>query len=342
MKAAVFLDFHKMKIQQLDKPAPKDDEVLIEVKGCGVCGTDSHIYSGQLNVAKPPVVIGHEITGTIVDRGKNVKRFKIGQTVSVDPVIACGTCEFCHIGRANLCSNQTTIGYVLNGGFAQYTVIPQTHIYPISAEAGMKAGILVETLACVLNGFDRLNIAAGKTVMILGAGTVGCLWNQLVKHTPSTLLLQTELVEFRRKIAKKLGADVVIDPQSEDLAERVYSVCPEGVDYIVDATGDPQAIEGAIPLVRKGGTFMIFGVCPEDAILQVSPFLLYEKEMKLIASKMPPQTLDRSAKLLEAGIIDYDTIVNLVVPLERIEEAFQLFEQGRDKVIKIAVDPWMD
>lgn len=341
MKAAVFQDFHKIEIQELSKPTPKDDEVLIKVKGCGVCGTDSHIYSGKLNVARPPVVIGHEITGTIVDIGKDVKRFKVGQTVSIDPVIACGVCEYCHTGRSNLCSNQTTIGYVLNGGFEQYTVIPQTHIYPISPDVGMKAGILVETLACVLNGFDRLNIAAGKTVMILGAGTVGCLWNQLVKRTPSTLLLQTELIEFRRNIAKQLGANVVIDPQAEPLADQVCAICPEGVDYIVDATGDAKAIEEAIPLVRKGGSFMIFGVCPENAMIQVSPFSLYQKEMKVIASKMPPQTLDRSVKLLEAGVIDYDTIVNLILPLERIEEAFQLFENARDKVIKIAIDPWM-
>lgn len=341
MKAAVFLDYNKIEIQDLIKPEPKDDEVLLEVKGCGVCGTDLHIYSGQLKAAKPPVVIGHEIVGTIVDLGKNVKRFKVGQTVSVDPVIACGMCEFCHTGRPNLCGNRTTIGYVLNGGFEQYTVIPQTHIYPISAELGMKAGILVETLACVLHGFDRLNISAGKSVMILGAGTVGCLWNQLVKHTPSTMLFQTELVKFRREIARKLGADMVIDPASEDLPALVYSKCPEGIDYIIDATGDPKAIEQALPLVRNGGTFMIFGVCPENAMLQISPFLIYEKEMKIIASKMPPLTLDRSVKILEAGLIDYNTIVNTVVALDRIEEAFGMFEKRRDKVIKIAVDPWM-
>ncbi|MBN1352649.1 zinc-dependent alcohol dehydrogenase family protein [candidate division KSB1 bacterium] len=341
MKAAVFLNYNKIEIRDIPKPEPGDNEVVLKVGACGVCGTDYHIYTGQLKAAKPPVVLGHELTGTIISMGKHVKRFREGQTVSVDPLIACNTCEFCHTGRPNLCVNPTTIGYVVNGGFEQYAAIPQTHIYPISEKAGIKAGILVETLACVLHGFDRLGLKAGHSVMILGAGTVGCLWNQLVKHTPSTLLIQTELVEFRRTIAKKLGADVVIDPLHEKLIERVLSLCPEGVDYIIDATGDPKAVEQAIPLVRKGGTFMIFGVCPEDAMIRVSPFMLYQKEMNLIASKMPPQTLDRSVKLLEAGLIDYDTIVNSVMPLESIEEAFRMFEHSRDKVIKMAIDPWM-
>ncbi|MDZ7262845.1 MAG: zinc-dependent alcohol dehydrogenase family protein [candidate division KSB1 bacterium] len=341
MKAAVFLDFNKMELQELPQPQPGPDEVVLKVNACGVCGTDSHIYSGELRVARPPVVLGHEISGTIVEVGKNVTSFQPGQTVSLDPVIACGTCEFCHIGRPNLCANQTTIGYVRNGGFAQYTVVPATHVYPISEKVGAKGGILVETLACVLNGFDRLELKAGKSVMILGAGTVGLLWNQVIKHTLSTFLIQTELVDFRRNLARELGADKVINPQQVDLAEEVYSVCPEGVDYIIDATGDPQAVEQAIPLVRKSGTFMIFGVCPEEAEIKISPFLLYQKEMKIIASKMPPQTLDRSARLLEAGFIDVDKIVNLVLPLEKTAEAFDMFVHARDKVVKMAIDPWM-
>lgn len=342
MKAAIFNGAHQIEIQDIPVPQPAADQVLLKILACGVCGTDAHIFSGQLNVAKPPVVLGHEITGIIEETGKDVKRFQPGQHVSVDPVIACGTCEFCHIGRTNLCPNQTTIGYVWNGGFAQYMVAPQTHLYPISPKVGIKAGILVETLACVLNGFDRLAITAGKSVLILGAGTVGCLWNQMIQRTPSTKLLQTELVSYRRGIARELGADVVIDPAATDLAEAVYTECPEGVDYIIDATGDTRAIAQALPLIRKFGTFMIFGVCPADEEISISPYQIYQKEMKIIASKMPPQTLDRSVKLLESGIIDYEKIVSQVMPLNSIQKAFEMFESGRDQALKIAVDPWME
>lgn len=340
MKAAIFKGPHQIGIQDLPIPQPAADQVLLKILGCGVCGTDAHIYSGQLNVARPPVVLGHEITGIIEEVGHDVRFFKPGQTVSVDPVIACGTCEFCHTGRTNLCANQTTIGYAWNGGFAQYMVAPQTHLYPISASLGIKAGILVETLACVLNGFDRLALTAGKSVLILGAGTVGCLWNQIIRRTPSTKLLQTERVSYRRAVASKLGADGVIDPANENLADVVYSHCPDGVDYIIDATGNPQAIAEALPLIRKSGTFMIFGVCPANEHISISPYWIYQKEMKIIASKMPPQTLDRSVKLLEAGVIDFEKIVSRVMPLDQIQPAFELFESGRDQALKIAIDPW--
>jgi 2-desacetyl-2-hydroxyethyl bacteriochlorophyllide A dehydrogenase len=342
MKAAIFNGAHQIEIQDIPVPQPAAGQVLIKIVGCGVCGTDAHIFSGQLNVARPPVVLGHEITGVIEEVGRDVKRFKVGQSVSVDPVIACGTCEFCHTGRTNLCANQTTIGYVWNGGFAQFMVAPQTHLYPIAPALGIKAGILVETLACVLNGFDRLALTAGKSVLILGAGTVGCLWNQLLRRTPSTRLLQTERVPYRRKVAQELGADVVIDPAAENLADAVYAHCPEGVDYIIDATGNTQAIAQALPLIRKSGTFMIFGVCPANEEIPISPYWIYQKEMKIIASKMPPQTLDRSVKLLEAGIIDFEKIVSRVLPLKKIQEAFELFESGRDRVLKIAIDPWAE
>ena len=340
MKAAVFIDDNKIEMQNLPNPKPQANEVIIKVGLCGVCGTDSHIFSGELRVAKPPVVLGHEVCGTIVELGENVTGFKVGQHVSIDPVVACGQCEYCHTGRPNMCPDQTVIGYIRNGGFAQFTAVPATHLYPVSQEIGFKGGILVETLACVLHGYDRLNPQGGKTAMVLGAGTVGLLWSQLLRHSPITKLIQTEIVELRRKLAEDLVADVTVNPEKNELDEAVYSICPDGVDYIIDATGDPEAVEQAIPLVAKSGTFMIFGVCPENESIRISPNLIYQKEMKIIASKMPPGTLDRSVNLLESGMIDFERMVNMTLPLDRISEALDMFTYAKDKVVKMAIDPW--
>jgi threonine dehydrogenase-like Zn-dependent dehydrogenase len=176
--------------------------------------------------------------------------------------------------------------------------------------------------------------------MVLGAGTVGLLWSQLLRNSPITTLIQTEIIEFRRKLADELAADITINPTVDDVIEEVYSVCPDGIDYIIDASGDPEAVEQAIHLVAKSGTVMIFGICPEDETITISPNLVYQKEMKIIASKMPPQTLDRSAKLLESGIIEFDKIVNTILPLERIGEALDMFHTAKNKVVKMAIDPW--
>jgi 2-desacetyl-2-hydroxyethyl bacteriochlorophyllide A dehydrogenase len=339
MRAAVFTGTQRVETRDIPTPTPGRGEVAIEVLGCGVCGTDSHIFLGELRAAKPPVVLGHEIVGTVVEMGPEVEGFSVGRTVAVDPVVACGKCEFCHAGRSNLCSNTSVIGYVRNGGFSERTVVPATHLHPIDPAVGIKGGILTETLACVINGYDRLNPQAGCSALILGAGTVGLLWNQMLLRTPVTALLQSEPVAMRRDRARELGAQVVIDPVSDSLREAVLDRFPDGVDIIVDASGEAPAVEEAMPLVRKGGTFLIFGVCAENAEIRISPFQIYEKEMKIIASKMPPRTLDRSARLLEAGVIDYERIVTDVMPIEKTAEAFERFCSGRDQSIKMAISP---
>lgn len=341
MKAAVFLGNQTVEIQDILKPKPREGEILLKVDLCGICGTDAHIFSGELQVAKPPVVLGHEVSGEIVAMAENVQGFQLGEKVSIDPVVTCGQCEYCHTGRTNLCEQQTVIGYIRNGGFAQYMTAPVSHVYRLNDATNASTGILVETLACVLNGADRLQFRPGSSALILGAGTVGLLWNQLLRNSAVSVLLQTELIEFRRQKAKLLGADFIFDGADSELEKKVLTICPEGIDFIIDATGNPKAVEQAVPWVRKNGTFMIFGVCPEDAQIQISPFELYQREIKIIASKMPPGTLDRSSALLASGAINVEEIVTTVLPLDSIAQGFQMFSGGKDQAVKIAINPWI-
>ncbi len=340
MKAALFHRVHDIQMETIDKPGAEPRHVVVRVEGCGVCGTDVHIFDGELTEGVvPPVVLGHEITGVIDSVGEGVVDLHVGQRVAVDPVVGCGQCEYCHAGQPNLCPDPSVIGYKMNGGFAEFAAVPASHACPVDQALPNKAGILVETLACVLHGYDRLGFQAGKSAMILGAGTVGLLWNQLIGHSPKSLLLQSEPVAFRRGLAEKLGADVVIDPHREDLAARVRQVAPEGVDFIIDASGEPGAVEQAIRLVRKAGTFMIFGVCPADSQIRIDPHFLYQQEMKIIASKMPPQTLDRAARLLERGIIDFERIVTTELPLSQLPSALDEFTSARNRHVKMMIEP---
>jgi 2-desacetyl-2-hydroxyethyl bacteriochlorophyllide A dehydrogenase len=340
MKAVVFVRDGEMQMANLPQPDARAGEVVIRVRGCGVCGTDVHIFHGDLkDGVVPPVVLGHEIVGEIIAVGQGVTQWNVGQTVAVDPVVSCGRCEFCQTGRPNLCATSTVIGYSRHGGYAEYVAVPASHIVAISPKVGLKGGILVETLACVLNGYERLGFEAGRTAMILGAGAVGLLWNQMLKNSPSAYLIQSEPVAYRRQAAAALGADLVIDPSSENVAERVRAILPEGVDFIVDASGNPQAVEEGIRLVRKGGTFMIFGVCPKESAIRVDPHEIYQREMRIIASKMPPRKLNQAARLLESGKIDYERIVTTVRGLDAVVEAIHMFTEGRNRHVKIAIDP---
>jgi len=341
MNAAIFTGTGRIVMDEKPDPQPGPGQALVKVAGCGVCGTDVHIYHGELTEGIiPPVVLGHEIGGVVEAVGDGVDNVEVGDHVAVDPLIACGRCEGCRAGRPNLCASPTTVGYAVDGGFAQYTCIPATHLYQISPSVPAKGGILVETLACVLHGYDRLAFRAGGSAMILGAGTVGLLWNQLLGRSPRTLLVQSEPVAFRRELARELGADVVIDPEGGALPERVRELAPDGIDFIVDATGDPNAVAQAIPLVKRYGTFMIFGVCPRDATIPINPHDLYQAEAKIIASKMPPLTLGRAAALIEAGLIDYDRIVTTTLGLNALPDAIHLFNDARDQHVKMMIDPW--
>ena len=342
MKAAVFVGRGRMELQQIARPAPGPGQVLLRVEACGVCGTDNHIYEGELTDGVfPPVVLGHEIATRVEAVGPGVEAFEPGQLAAVDPLIGCGCCDGCRSGRVNLCAKPMLIGYRLNGGFAQYVLAPAEKVVPLAESAGVAGGVLCETLACVLNGYDRLGLAAGSTAMVLGAGTVGLLWLQLLKASPCRKVIQSEIVGFRRDKARRLGADVVLDPAAADLADAVRAELGDGVDFIIDATGVPAAIEQAIGLLARGGTFMVFGVCPEGSSVRIDPFELYNKQARIVASKMPPATLDRSARIIEAGLIACDQIVTATVGLDQTGRSVAAFNDHRDSQVKVAVNPWM-
>ena len=341
MRAAVFGGGGVLEVQELPVPAPGEGEVLLRVLACGVCGTDNHIFTGELTEGvSPPVVLGHEIAARVEAVGAGVSGLSAGQFCSVDPVIGCGRCPKCRAGLDNLCPDPVVIGYKPDGGFAQYVVVPAEKVVPLAASAGPAGGVLCETLACVLRGYDRLEFAAGGSALVLGAGTVGLLWAQLLASSPCAKLLQTEIVPFRREKAARLGAQAVIDPSAGDLAEAVRCELPDGADYIVDATGDPRAVEEALPLLAAGGTFMLFGVCPADSRVTFSPHDLFLKESKIIGSKMPPGTLDRAARLIESGRIACEEIVTTVCPLVQAADSIAGFNTRRDRHVKVAVDPW--
>lgn len=341
MRSGFYLGDRKLELREAPIPSPGPGEVLLKVEACGVCGTDNHILNGEITDGVfPPVVLGHEIAARIEQPGPGVQAFEPGQFCAVDPVIGCGTCQKCREGLHNLCDDTSTIGYRRNGGFAQYLVAPATKVVPMAESAAPLGGVLCETLACVVNGYDRLGLAAGRSAMVLGAGTVGLLWTQMLASSPCSMLIQTELVEFRRAKASELGADIVVDPRAGGLNERLRRELPKGVDYIIDATGDPGAIEQAMPLLARGGTLLIFGVCPTGSSVTFDPFEIYNKQARIIASKMPPRTLDRAARLIESGRIACDQIVTGMLGLDKLAESVAGFNDHRDTHVKVAIDPW--
>jgi 2-desacetyl-2-hydroxyethyl bacteriochlorophyllide A dehydrogenase len=340
VKAAVFKAPGQIEIKDIPIPEPSPGEVRIKVLGCGICGTDAHIYSGDIGNAEPPVVLGHEIYGRVDGLSEMVSGFQIGDPVVVDPFIFCRTCDSCKRGEFRFCDRETFVGYHRQGGFAQYTCIPEANIYKVAVSVEAKDAVLIETLSTVLAGLSKLQPEAGRSVLILGAGTVGLIWNALMNRTLPVTLVQSELVPMRRKQAERLGADSIVSPMEMDLEREVLRLCPKGVDYLIDATGSTAAIEEALPLLGRGGTFLSFGICPEQERLSLSLNWFYRRQVRFLTSRRPPREMQRAIELMEHGRLALADLVTGVYPLEEIESAFQRFAGAKDQEIKMMIDPW--
>jgi threonine dehydrogenase-like Zn-dependent dehydrogenase len=290
-----------VEIQDLPLPVPSTGELRIKVLGCGVCGTDAHIYSGEIHNAEPPVVLGHEIFGQVDQIAELNSGFRIGDPVVVDPFIYCGSCYSCKRGEYRFCEQECFVGYHRQGGFAQYTCVPAANTYRIGTGVKTEEAVLTETLSTVLAGMSSLQPQAGRSVLVLGAGTVGLIWNRLLRRTLAVTLVQTELVPMRKAMAEEFGADLVLSPRGANLQQEVRRLCPRGVDYLIDATGSTEAIEQALPLLGRGGTFLSFGVCPEAERLSLSLNWFYHRQARILTSRRPPREMQRAIDLQGSG-----------------------------------------
>jgi len=341
VKTAVFQRTGCIEVQEIPFPHLQSNEVLIRVLGCGVCGTDARIYRGELRHVQPPAVLGHEIFGRIEKLGGEVAGLTEGDPVVVDPFLFCGWCEQCKRGEYRFCKNELFIGYQRPGGYSQFLCVPHTNVHPVPKTMGIQEGVLVETLSTVLAGMSVLKPEAGKTCLLLGAGTVGLLWNRALKAALPAFLIQTDLVAFRRQKALALGADRVLSPREEILEKVILELCPEGVDYLVDATGCTQAVAEALPLLRKGGTLLVFGIPLEEETLPLSLNWFYKRQARFLTSRRPPGEMGRAIRLLERRFITAQQIVTGRYAISEIETAFARFTEARDREIKMMIDPWM-
>ncbi|MGB2869217.1 MAG: zinc-dependent alcohol dehydrogenase family protein [Bacteroidota bacterium] len=336
MKAILFEQPHSVKVATRDLRPLGPGEILVRVEACGVCGTDVHIVEGTAR-SSPPVVLGHEFAGTVEEVGKEVSGIKRGQKVAVDPNIACGVCPACRRGDVHLCSNLRALGVDVDGGMAQYTIVPRKQAYVLPEGFPEPAMAFVEPVSCVLHGIDRAGIKQGDTVAILGAGTIGLMMLQLVRHSGAARTIVVEPRERKRATARKLGADTIVDPSENDPLKSVRSLAPEGVDVVIECAGNAQTALLAVELARKGGTVEFFGVCPIGTTIPLEPNLVYAKELTIVGSYVNPHTFSRAITVLERGIVDVEEFQTDRFSLDQIQEALEFQREG--KTIKSIIVP---
>jgi L-iditol 2-dehydrogenase len=312
MKAVVLSAVNALAIAEVEKPKPGIKECLIKVLACGICGTDRHIYHGEYPSAKP-VILGHEFGGVIEEVGPSSK-FKVGQVVSVDPNIVCGTCPDCIAERTAFCPELTALGVNINGGLAEYVLTPDSQIYPVKAELNPLHLAFIEPLACSIRGLDLANLKSGEKVAVLGGGVIGLLVVQLAKLAGASEIVLITRQKFRRDVALKIGATRVIDPNSEDVNTAVTNM-----DVVFECAGAVETFKQAQNISRRGGSVIVLGLTASDVTLEVNPFNIVVNELRIQGSFLNPLTQGRAAELVESGKLNLDILISKVVDLAGVQ-----------------------
>ena len=312
MKAVVLSAVNALAIAEVEKPKPGLKECLVKVLACGICGTDRHIYHGEYPSAKP-VILGHEFGGVIEEVGSNSK-FKVGQVVSVDPNIVCGTCPDCVAERTAFCPDLTALGVNINGGLAEYVLTPDSQIYPVKADLNPLHLAFIEPLACSIRGLDLANLKGGEKVAVLGGGVIGLLVVQLAKLAGASEIVLITRQKFRRDVALKIGATRVIDPNSEDVNTAVTNM-----DVVFECAGAVETFKQAQNISRRGGSVIVLGLTASDVTLEVNPFNIVVNELRIQGSFLNPLTQGRAAELVESGKLNLDILISKVVDLAGVQ-----------------------
>lgn len=322
MRSAVFYGKHDLRVEEHEMPKVGAKDVLIRVKACGVCGTDVHIYEGDKGAAEvtPPTILGHEFSGVIAEVGSEVKNYRPGDRVCIDPNCYCGACEPCRNGVAHFCEHMIGYGTTVNGGFAEYCAVNERQVYKLGDQTSFEQGAMTEPVACCLHGIDMCEIRPGHQVVVIGGGMIGLLMLQLARLAGAAKVALLEPVESKREVGSKLGADICIDPIHEDVKGRLEAAGMTWINTVIECVGRPSTIEQAIEIAGNKAVVMMFGLTKPDETIAVKPFQIFQKELELKASFINPYTQKRALDLIDSGRLDVSSMVYEVCGLDKLED----------------------
>lgn len=342
MRAGVLKDVNDVSFTTVADPALEKGDMLLKVRAATVCGTDIRILRGKKTAGiRYPSILGHEFSGEVVETGGH-PQFHVGQAVCVCPQFACGHCEYCMRGAENLCRNQTAMGYEIDGAFAEFVRIPAHgvatgNVFAMPEGMSFETAALAEPLSCVMNGQELVGVTMGDTVCILGAGPIGILHVKLARLAGARLIIVSEPNELRREAALAEGADMVVDPGSEDLFARTREATDGlGADVAIVAIGVPSLANDALKLVRNRGRVSLFAGFSKGVQAEFDVNAVHYGELMVTGSfGLTRLQFERSLKLIASGRLALDSLLTHRFRLADIQTALQVAEQG--SAIKVAI-----
>ena len=327
MKACVFHGPGDIGVMDVPVPEPGPGEVLLRLGATGLCYSDLRCYKGE-KYMKPGVIPGHEMAGVIADLGDGVEGLSEGQHVALCPILACGVCEFCRVGKRNRCPSRVTMGYEANGGLAEYVVVPKPivemgHVFKLPAGLPLPLASLLEPTSCVLASLELLGVAAGTTMLLVGCGPMGLLHLVLARRL-GAMVIASEPDEERRGWARKLGAFATVDPVSRPVSEAVKDLTDgQGADVAVVTAGSVPAAASAMGAVRRQGTIGLFAGFPPNSVQELDPNFIHYNEVILTGSQNA--NIDQYRRTLEL-LPRLDDLRQIVTHSFSIDDAPKAYE----------------
>jgi len=339
LKAAVLYGKKNIKIEEVNLP-PNQGNIMIKVAACGICISDVKAYQeGQSHYCKPPIILGHEYVGNIVTTPKENNNFKKGDRVAVIHAVNCGYCSYCQRGLFELCENKQRAS---NGGFAEYVSIKEKFakiaLLKIPDKLSTNEATFLEPIACCIESIEKCNIGLGDIIVIIGAGVMGLLLLQLSLLKGASKVIVSEISEYRRNIAKSLGATVV-NPEEIDLKKFITKeTCSEDVDVAITTVFKKDIIKECFLFTRKQGTVFIFGSSTSNPDLLINSNKIHYDQIKIIGtSAYRPFHFNIALKLLKENRISVTPLITSVEPLEKIKRVLDNYIKPENLKIIIKV-----
>ncbi len=335
MRALVYYGTQDMRVSEIEKPEVKKGEVLIKVEACGICGSDVHGYLGVTGRRIPPMVMGHEFTGIVSALGEGVEDVSLGDRVVVYPARFCGRCDFCKVGLTNLCINRTIFGVMnVNGAMAEYVSVPRENILKLPENIDFVKGTFLEPLSVAYRAVKTAGDILNRNILIVGAGTIGLLILQIVKLGGARTVLITDINDVRLGIAKRLGADLTLNPDREDIKALISQSIPDGIDLAFEAVGLESTVNQALTILKNRGTCIFVGNSMKNITIDMQNIVT--RELRILGTYT--YTLGEFRESISLlGKIDVETMLSKVVPLEEGPEVFRELIQKNSNLLKVVL-----
>ncbi|MEE8400431.1 MAG: alcohol dehydrogenase catalytic domain-containing protein [Desulfobacterales bacterium] len=337
MRQAVMVEPGKIEFRDVDKPVPADNQVLVQTKRIGVCGSDIHVYHGLHPYTSYPVVQGHEASGIVVEVGANVQNLAPGDKVTFMPQVTCGECYPCKHGMYHICETLAVMGFQTGGVAQEHFVLDEAFILKLPADISLDHGAMIEPVAVAVHALSRGEDIRGKNVLVLGAGPIGNLVAQVAGASGASSVMITDISDYKLEKARACGIEYAINTSKEDLGAAITrDFGPDRSDLILECVGAQTTIDQAVENARKGTTIVIVGVFGDKP--QVDIGLVQDRELRLVGTLMYQKSdYEGAIELLARGKLSLDEMITHHFPFAEYLRAYETIVAAQGDIMKVMI-----